>query len=295
MNKSSDSRAALLARLAALPESELAVLADLAPATSPPCPAPVVGEATAAQIAAWSALYGVGRRQLFRYIEIGLAHGYPCPLDRPVEFAGKWWARPRMKQRVPENILRAAQQAAAQAGLASANHPPPAAADPAATSTPPPAAAAVTDGFDLKADFGEGGEVAIARQLVARFAAKVQQAMDANKVEEVQTWNRHLREAIETFRKAKNDDRAAQEGSGLVLSRAEVELQVFQILKTLAAMRAAMSKRLTADLRTRFPDLPEEVFTALAECTETHRAKEDEIFRDLNVLQKPDDVFRLAA
>jgi hypothetical protein len=93
-----------------------------------PDPAPFSGaeaESTAEQIARWESVYGTKRRQLFRWLATGRAHGYACPLDHPVEML-RWWSPPRMLQRIPEKLLAAARHAAAAAPAPAGPQSPPA-------------------------------------------------------------------------------------------------------------------------------------------------------------------------
>ena len=121
-------------------------------------------ESTAEQIARWESVYGTKRRQLFRWLATGRAHGYPCPLDHPVEML-RWWAPPRMLQRIPEKLLAAARHAAAAAPAPASLQSPPA-SEPA---LPAPPAGDLFDApsleFPAQVEQMRGEQARIQRQL----------------------------------------------------------------------------------------------------------------------------------
>ncbi|MEQ1862836.1 MAG: hypothetical protein ABMA13_23180 [Chthoniobacteraceae bacterium] len=240
------------------------------------------GEATAEQIERWAAIYGVKRRQLFRYLAIGRAHRYPAPLDHPVEFANRWWAKPRMHQRCPPNIMEAARRFAAMA-------PPPAAVETPATT---PLAGSASADLD-EGSFDDGEEVRIARRLVKKYRDKLDEMLDdPNKAGDVAQWDSRLKDAMKTLKEAKASDRAQKKETGYYRPAIEVDQQIFALLKLLVAMRAKMVENIRTDLRKKFPDLPEDQCEALIAIVVAERSREDEIFRDLS---KAPDVFALAA
>lgn len=249
-------------------------------------PAAVEAEASADQIARWEAIYGSKRRQLFRYLATGRDNHDPCPLDDPLQMPA-WWSR-NMHQRCPAKIINAA-QAVRQT---TAEAPPPAAADGAAPSLP--GAAATVDLDDTTLDDGE--EVRIARSLVKTYRDKLAEVIkDPHRANEIAQWDTRLKDALKTLKDAKTSDREAKKSADYFIPRGEVEMQVFGLLKLLKAMRDNMEKRFRAEVRARFPDMPELQVEALIAILAAERSREDEIFRDLSSIKAPDDVFRLAA
>ena len=128
-------------RLSADERAEIANLIETpSPAEQEPTPdkppEPATTEATAAQIERWSQLYSTSRRPLYKWIAVGREKHDPCPLDHPTQMP-LWWAT-NMKHRVPEKILAAARQAAAEA-------PPPVVAD---ATAPAPLAPGISEPAD---------------------------------------------------------------------------------------------------------------------------------------------------
>ena len=187
-------------------------------------------EATAAQIEKWSALYGTTRRNLFKWRSTGRAHGYPCPLDNPVEML-RWWAPPRMKHRIPEKLLAAARQFAASA--------PPVAAAPEPASPPAPAAGDLFNApsleFPAQVEQMRGEQARIQRQLDDARRGKLidgQTYVDQSAVESL------LRQRLaiqEPLRKAEGDLTAWLERRELLAPTAAVRAENARICSAIFA------------------------------------------------------------
>lgn len=242
-------------------------------------------EITREQLDRWAETYGTKWRQLRRWIVIGREKGDRCPLDAPALMPA-WWLK-HMKQRVPPKLLAAA---AASQTTATA---PPLAADAAES---PAASDDELDNIDLgTTTLNDGEELIIARQMVFGLRKKYFDAFKANQLAEANNYRVQLRDALKTLKEARASDREEKKMNGDLLPRSEIEMNVFALLKMVAAMRAGTGVRLRADLAARFPTMTAEHVEAIVEIVEAQIARGDELFRDLGVIKVPEDVFRLAA
>ena len=214
-----------------------------------PSPPPAGTEATASQIAHWMELYGTQRRQLYRWLAIGRAHNFPCPLDQPVEML-RWWAPPRMKHRIPQKILDAARAAAGAA-------PPPAAAAPEPSS--PPAApagdlfAAASLDFPAQVERMRGELARIQRQLDEARRGKVvngEPYVDQAAVESLLRQELAVREPL---RKAETDLTAWLQQRGQLAPTSAVRAENARIC---GAIFAAV-RRLVKSIRPHLAGLPD--------------------------------------
>lgn len=176
----------------------------------------------ACSIAEYGVRFAASERNVKRWLAIGRDAQDPCPLDRPGEMA-RWWSR-RMKQRVPENVLKAGVAAGVTVEQQLAEGMP-------IFRAPPVVVADVGNGPTLApaAKAPEGAQVGLAASLeriqraeaaaAQRYLDAVAAGTDAGDVEQLRrAWDKLL----EARRRVERDVPSLLERSGEVVLRADV-------------------------------------------------------------------------
>lgn len=241
---------------------------------------------TRPQLSAMAAPYGREYREARRWINIGLRATPPelPPFADPAAMP-TWWDR-HMKQRVPIEIVTAALNARKPADSAPIND----------TGVVDPAAERGAEIGLPSIDPSESDDVRFTRSLVTDIQRQLAAAIRESDLEKVTYWSVKHKDAMETLRKQKIEDRAARQSSDLVVSRAEVECEIFAAIKMLVQMQASREKRVREHLLTALPSLDPSLIEHIATALSAVAERELDLFRNLKSVQSIDDVsFRLAA
>jgi hypothetical protein len=245
-------------------------------------------ELTTAQLDELAAAYEIKRRQLYRYITLGVETNDPCPLADAGLFV-LWWQR-RMKHRVPPAILAAAaRQKAAEA-------PPQAAAVGTAPQIPgaPSAADNVPRGVSVnlsESNLEEGEEVRQARQLLSGVFTKLEKAYALGDDDQIRMWQPRWEKASTAFAKSKAADDADRKRRGLLVNRADVQADIDEAIDMLKMMRESMDRR----VREKLPDIDPSLLARISEAILEVRAKEDLVFLGLASMKSTAEMQALLA
>jgi hypothetical protein len=240
-------------------------------------------ELTKAQIAEWQELYGVGRRQLFRWRKEG------APLADPAAMP-LWYSRTH-KWSVPDSILTAAKRAAA------ATTPTPATPSevPAGKMSPPPAPSSertvpVLNLSELVFDANE--LVANAARRVAALDKRLDDAYAGRSSEDVDWLDAKLQKSVESLRKLKDSDQKMQVAMGKYTPTEEIERDLATLVELLRQMDETETRRVDELCPSLTPAARKEVAVAIGRVGEARRR----IFRKLGAIRSIDDaVLELAA
>lgn len=239
------------------------------------------GPVTRETLAKWSAMYGKGGRQIRRWIQIGDQANDPCPLDEPAAMP-TWWAR-RMKWRVPDAMLKAAQSVSSAVSESEKDSSP--------SSNSPPVAPGFTSIKLADFELGEGEAVAQQRRLVAALYSQLERAylQGGGDVDLAQS---KYNKAVESLRKFEKDDREDQRQRGLLIPRIAVQRDIEQATELLRQMRESMARRVLELV----PGVPAELREPISGAIVRVREAEDRVFRRLDSLKSSADaVLDLAA
>lgn len=249
-------------------------------------PEPVNDELTKVEVAHFMELYGVGRRQLFRWKKEG------APLRKPEDMPG-WWKRSGHTWDVPEKVQAAA--VAARTAAADPAPPEPSMENPI-DPTPPPAAASVAPGVGAAArsmpvfnlhelQFDPNELVANAARRVAALDKRIAAAYAGESTEDADVLESKLLKAVEGLRKLKDSDQKMKLAMGQYTLTADVERDLATLVELLRQMDETEARRVDELC----PGLPQEaraqVRAAILRVGEARRR----IFRKLGTITSVQD------
>jgi hypothetical protein len=222
---------------------------------------------TAAQLAAWSILYSVTSRQLWRWIKTGRDASDPCPLDRPAAVP-EWWVR-RMTWSVPAKILEVARQAAGD------------------KTTEKKSGSSFEQGVPVNLTehgVAPGEAVGQQRRLVGALFSQLEKAyLVGDPVDHIQA---RYNKASEQLRKLEKDEREDKLATGEYLPKAEVERDYAEAAEMLKQMRESMERRILELCPSLTPEQRAEVSAAILRV----RSQEDRAFQRLPSFASNDDL-----
>lgn len=229
---------------------------------------------------AYAQEFDSGARAIKGWVKFGKQNDDLPPLDRPAEMAA-WWARV-MKHSVPEKLLALSRSPIPPSDSPQPNLPPAAPRD-----------FSHIRGLDLNENVQElRRTLAIDKYLLDEAKAGREESLVALR-------ERNYKSSFELLRKAEITLQNLQQGSGNLIDRDSVEVELAQILESLRIMRETMPRRILAEFERLLPRRLARVFRIierfLVPAVEKVRLAEEEIFRNLRSFESPDAIRSLLA